>query len=328
MTAQKGVALLSMLLVMAIVTTLTSSMLYNNRLEIKRSQVQAFKAQAQEYALSGIAWAEIWTQKTTHPKAQVMELFEPENGSLQVRISDEMAKFNLNNLRDVSGKIDSTQLHIFQRLLTSLQIDAALAVNVGDWLDADVSSAGHNSEDLGYENKQAYYAKGYRTANRPMAHISELILVKGFSIELYQILQPYVTALPNKTAININSASAELLEVLIPGIDGVRMVAQRKSGNGSLFLDVDSFLQHQITAGLEITADMLTTTSQYYMVIAQASYRKQMSNWQALLFKSENLVSANQDGWYIQRKWQHQQPFWMTKISVRDNSLEAIYKGL
>lgn len=317
-----------MLLVMTIVTTLTSSMLYNNRLEIKRNQVRVLSAQAQEYAQSGIAWAEIWMQKTTHPQAQVVELFQPEDGSLHVTISDEMAKFNLNNLRDVSGKIDSTQLHIFQRLLTSLQIDAVLALNLADWLDDDVSSAGYNSEDLGYENKKAYYATGYRTANRPMAHSSELILVKGFSLELYQILQPYVTALPNKTPININSASAELLEVLIPGIDGARMVAQRKRANGNLFLDVDSFLLHQLSAGLEISADMLTTTSQYYLVTVQASFYKQTSNWQALLFKSENLVSAGQAGLYIQRQWQQQQPFWITKLSVRDNSLEAIHKGL
>jgi len=319
MTAQKGVALLSMLLVMAIVTTLTSSMLYNNRIEIKRNQVGVLSAQAQEYAQSGIAWAEIWMQKPTHPQAQAMALFEPENGSLQVRISDEMAKFNLNNLRDGSGEIDLSQLQIFRRLLISLQIDPALALNLADWLDANVSSAGYNSEDLGYENKQAYYAKGYRTANRPMAHISELILVKGFSEGLYQILQPYVTALPNKTAVNINSASAKLLEVLIPGIDGARMVAQRKSANGSHFLDVDSFLQHQLSAGLEISTDMLTTTSQYYLVTVQASYYKQTSNWQALLFKAKDPAREHQNGWYIQRKWQRQQSFWATKISIRDD---------
>ncbi len=302
-----------MLLVMAMVTTLTSSMLYNNRLEIKRNQVRVLSAQAQEYAQSGIAWAEIWMQKTTRPQAQVMELFEPENGSLQVSISDEMAKFNLNNLRDGSGEIEPSQLQIFRRLLISLQIDPALALNLADWLDADVSSAGYNSEDLGYENKQAYYAKGYRTANRPMAHISELILVKGFSEVLYQILQPYLTALPNKTPININSASAELLEVLIPGIDGARMVAQRKRANGSLFLDVNSFLQDQLSAGLEISADMLTTTSQYYLVTVQASYYKQTSNWQALLFKAKDPAHEYQDGWHIQRKWQRQQSFWATK---------------
>ena len=318
MTAQKGIALLSMLLVLAIVTTLTSSMLYNNRLEIQRNQFRSLSAQAQEYALSGIAWAEIWTQKTAHPQAQVLEIFQPEDGSLHVTISDEMAKYNLNNLRDSSGQIDATQLQIFQRLLISLQIDPALAVNLGDWLDADVSSAGYNSEDLGYENKQAYYAKGYRTANRPMAHHSELILVKGFSVELYQALQPYVTALPNKTGVNINSATAEILDALIPGIDGTRMVSRRQEADRSPFLDVESFLQHQLSAGLEITADMLTTTSQYYLVTVQASYHKQTSNWQALLFKTEDLTRENQNGWHIQRKWQHQQPFWLTKMNIKD----------
>ena len=327
MTAQKGVALLSMLLVLAIVTTVTSNMLYNNRLEIQRSQVRALSAQAQDYAQSGIAWAEIWLQKTTYPQAQSMEIFQPDQGSLHVTISDEMAKFNLNNLRDASGNIDPAQLQIFQRLLISLQIDPALGINLGDWLDADISSAGYNSEDLGYENKQAYYAKGYRTANRPMAHSSELMLVKGFSPELYKRLQPSITALPNKTGININSASAKLLEVLIPGIDGIRMVAHRERAEGSPFLEVDSFLQHQLSAGLEIAADMLTTTSQYYRVTSEAGYRNQASNWQALLFRSEDLSNGKQSGWHIQRKWQQRLPFWVTQASV-SNELEATDKGL
>jgi general secretion pathway protein K len=328
MRAQKGVALLSMLLVLAIVTTVTSNMLYNNRLEIQRNQVRNLNAQAQEYALSGITWAKILIQKTTHPQAKIIEVFQPEEGSLRITLNDEMAKFNLNNLRDASGNIDSAQLQIFQRLLLSLQIDPVLAINLGDWLDADVSSAGYNSEDLGYENMPAYYAKGYRTANRVMAHSTELILVKGFSIELHEVLEPYVTALPNKTAININTASAELLEVLIPGIDGTRMVAQRERKNGSPFLDVDSFLQHQLSAGLEITPDLLTTTSQFYRVTTQASYRQQLSNWQALLFKARNPASAKQSGWYIQRKWQHHQPFWVSEVSANDTPLEAINKAL
>lgn len=327
MTPQRGVALLSMLLVLVIVTALTSSMLYNNRLEIQRNQVRSLNAQAQEYALSGITWAEIWLQKTAQPQARILELFQPEHGSLHVTISDEMAKFNLNNVRDVSGKIDPSQLQIFQRLLISLQIDPALAINLGDWLDADVSSAGYNSEDLGYENKQAYYAKGYRTANRPMAHISELILVKGFTTQLYEILQPYVTALPNKTRVNINSASGKLLEALIPGINGAQILSQRERANGTPFLDIESFLQHQLSAGLEISVDMLTTTSQYYLVSAQASYHNQSSNWQALLFKAEYPASTNQKDWHIQRKWQHLQPFWVAKLGL-DDQLEAIHKGL
>ena len=327
MTAQKGLALLSMLLVLAIVTTVTSSMLYNNKLEIQRSQIRALSAQAQEYAQSGIAWTEIWLQKTTHPQAQSMEIFQPDQGSLHLTISDEMAKFNLNNLRHASGKIDPIQLQVFQRLLLFLQIDPALGISLGDWLDADISSAGYNSEDLGYENKPAYYAKGYRTANRPMAHISELILVKGFSPEIYKRLQPYITVLPNKTSININSASAELLEVLIPGIDGTRMVAQRERAEGTPFPNVDSFLQHRLSAGLEIAADMLSTTSQYYLVTSEAAYRNQASSWQALLHKSEDLTNAKPSGSHIQRRWQQQLPFWLTKVSVR-NTLEATDKGL
>ncbi|MGI9286223.1 MAG: general secretion pathway protein GspK, partial [Pseudomonadales bacterium] len=59
-----------------------------------------------------------------------------------------------------------------------------------------------------------YYADldiPYRAGNRPMLSASELRLVKGMTPELYQALLPHIVALPPGTAININTATVNVL---------------------------------------------------------------------------------------------------------------------
>jgi general secretion pathway protein K len=72
------------------------------------------------------------------------------------------------------------------------------------------------AEDLYYLALEA----PYRTANRRIADISELLLVKGFSEARLRLLTPYITALPGSTKVNVNTASPELLAALLGSSSG------------------------------------------------------------------------------------------------------------
>lgn len=101
-------------------------------------------------------------------------------------------------------------------LLNHLDIKAAVAQAILDWVDADSEVRFPNGAE------DAYYMKldsPYRAANRPFTDVSELLLVRGVTPEVYARLRPFVTVLPGETAININTAPAELLMSLAPGID-------------------------------------------------------------------------------------------------------------
>ena len=310
---QCGVALLSMLLVFAVVGTLTGSMLYRNSLEIKRDQTSIRSAQAYEYARGGVALAELWLQRHTQPQRAGLSLFRPPEGDLAVYISDEMGKFNLNNLRDKSGAVNGVQVAVLQRLLVALELDPQLALATADWVDGDISSTGSsNTEDLGYSSRPTDSGIGYRTANRPMGHISELLLVDGFSRQAYNNLKPYISALPVATAVNVNSASPLLLEAVIPGIAARELVASRESMAGG-FADMDHFLKHQSSAGVDIPAGLLTTVSHYYLVSSRVVFSDQPSNWQALIsrFQSEDRRHLTASLiWKTRILWLQQLPFW------------------
>ena len=51
----------------------------------------------------------------------------------------------------------------------------------------------------------------------PLTRASELLAIAGFGLERYRKLEPFVTALPIGTPINLCTASPELLDALVAG---------------------------------------------------------------------------------------------------------------
>ncbi len=76
-------------------------------------------------------------------------------------------------------------------------------------------SAG-GAEDVDYLN----FNPPYRAANRPMASVDELRLVRGFDAKTVAALLPYVTVLPvASNIINVNTASPKVLVALVDHLD-------------------------------------------------------------------------------------------------------------
>ncbi|MDB9953028.1 type II secretion system minor pseudopilin GspK [Porticoccaceae bacterium] len=308
-----GVALLSMLLVLGLVTTITANMLYRNTLEIKRQQTLLSQSQLRQTMLAALSLVEIWLQKD-QLKPQLkdqQQTFKPDRGTLDIAITNETGKFNINNVVNPSGKLNPLQLQSFQRLLSLLKLDPALANNLADWIDSDSHSSGQNSEDLGYSIVSNTSPQGYRAANRPVTNLTELLLIKGYTRQVFDRLQPYITALPITTALNINTASATVLEAVIPAMVGSQIVTAR-SDLPSGFISIEDFLKHPVTAGSEIPADQLTTTGAYYLLTLRASHAGQQSTWQSLLSRKKrdqpSLTAPNL--WQVNTIWREQLPFW------------------
>jgi len=81
-----------------------------------------------------------------------------------------------------------------------------------------------------------------------MGDVSELLLVQGITPEVYRRLAPYVVALPQPTAINVNTAPLPVLAALSETLDpqSLRAVLAAREQRG--FASVDAFLE---TLGME-----------------------------------------------------------------------------
>jgi len=148
-------------------------------------------------------------------------------------VLDAQGRFNINNLdpgpRNSQAARAREAMAQFERLLAELAPDAGgnprdLAAAVVDWLDEDQEPF---PESPGAEDPQ-YLGETlpYLPANRKMRSVSELLAVRGVTPEIYQALtaspacavdevpQPCITALPEFTAVNVNTAPRPVLAAL------------------------------------------------------------------------------------------------------------------
>jgi len=205
-----------------------------------------------------------------------------DNGELAGHIEDQQGAFNLNNLV-TNGKLDLAQLERLKRLLSLLDLPADLAPALADWLDSDseVQPQG-GAED-------AYYLSldpPYLPANRPLLDVEELAQVRGFDAAVRARLKPYVTALPAATAINVNTASAEVLAAVIEGLD---LAAARDLVAGrdrAYFRDVADFAV-RLPKGIEPGNSAISVSSDYFLATLRVSFGDAQASGLALLARPD-----------------------------------------
>jgi general secretion pathway protein K len=100
----------------------------------------------------------------------------------------------------------------FQYLLKSLELDPVIAEAIVDWIDPDgVNTGAHGAEDLYYMGLD----RPYLAANRPIIDLREVLQVKGIDQTVWNRLEPFITALPEHTKVNINTAKPEVIAAVV-----------------------------------------------------------------------------------------------------------------
>ncbi len=277
---QRGVALITALLIVALAALLASGMLNTQNLSIHRSGNLIAQEQAWWYAIGAENWAgkvlerdarDNQTDSLKEDWATALNFLPVDGGFLKGGVTDQQGLFNLNNLAGTSADEAAKQL---DRLL--LQIEGVdpfsaptLARAIADWIDLnDVTDSADAVEDDYYLSLRQL---PYRAANRPMSSISELRLIKDVTPEIYRALAPYVTALPTTTSINVNTAPPQLLASLAPELTPDAMTPVITQRETAPFKDVAEFLAHPAFTGREINAELLSVASDYFQLNVTAT---------------------------------------------------------
>jgi general secretion pathway protein K len=268
---EAGAALITAVLVTALVTVTAVTMAKRQQLDIRRSDYLFSTDQAYLYALGAEAWGQrILARDFKDGKgdhlgedwAQAIPPLPIEGGQLQGRIEDLQGRLNLNNLLD-GEQPDELAVQRFDRLLRLLNLDPALTTALLDWLDKDQEPRRPDGvEDLDYLSA----VPAYRAANAPLVSVGELRAVKGFDEAVLVALRPYVTALPQRTAINVNTAPVEVLMSLADNIaraDAESLAAAREDDG---FPGLGDFLVRDEVAGTGIVETGLALDSSYFML--------------------------------------------------------------
>jgi general secretion pathway protein K len=226
MRRSRGVALIVALVVVALATILATRIGAQGALDQRRGATLLAQEQAFQVALGAETWAIEVLRDHTDRQVQRDTLDEAwatplppipiEGGSVQGRLEDLQARFNLNNLVKADGTKNEVAFAQFQRLLARLELEPKWASLMLDWIDSDTVADGVDGAEDGVYTA---FNPPYRTANRPITSISELLALPGFGTARYQRLAPFVAALPVGSQINVCTASGLVLDSLAPGLD-------------------------------------------------------------------------------------------------------------
>jgi general secretion pathway protein K len=258
MKRQSGVAAVTAILIVAVAASAAAVMLSRQSAMLDQSMLVTARAQADLYAQAGIDWARgVLDQDArsssvdalTEGWAQPIAGLPVERALVAGDIADEQGKFNLNNLLNGAARSDP-DMRMFVHLLSSLGLSPDAAEAALDWIDADADLSGPGGAE------DAYYlslARPYRAANAPLTQVEELYRVRGFDAATVAKLKPYVTALPGRTALNINTAAdrtiAAVLNLSLEKSQQLIAERQRKP-----FASVQDFVDRAKALGVDMAA--------------------------------------------------------------------------
>ena len=152
----KGIALLTAILIMALITLVTVNLEWDTSVDLRRTTVMLFRDQAIQVALGAESWVmdvlrqDLQDGQTDHLGeiwASELPGFPIEGGEVFGSIVDLQSRFNINNLIDQNGEVHEESLEQFRRLLNALGLDPRYAGITADWLDTDFD-AGQIPETL------------------------------------------------------------------------------------------------------------------------------------------------------------------------------------
>ncbi|MBL4899794.1 MAG: type II secretion system minor pseudopilin GspK [Colwellia sp.] len=297
---QTGVALITVMLIVALCAVIATQMTARLQMQMQRSANITFNQQAYWYAMGAEEFAkrvliaafqedkdvthlgQIWAQgENTYPV---------EFGEISGELIDLQSCLNLNALRapltnttNSSGVSKPLAHSAFENLLINLELEGvssfeaeSMVDSLTDWLDEDSSISGSSgAEDDDYASREFPYL----AANNFLASVNELRVVAHFTPTVINAIKPYVCIIPDSELhkININTIDAEHPELLQALLDSTLEEAQQiLSARGDEGFDsINDFYNLPEVASLknfDDKKDQFVVDSEYFTLKASASF--------------------------------------------------------
>lgn len=258
---QRGVALIMAMILVAIVAVVAGTSLEQNDFAMRRLEADRDFVQARWVLKGGTEWArsvlaeDARSSSLDHGKelwATGLPPTQIEQGTIAGEIVDEQGLFNLTNLlRD--GKPSERDIAQFRRLVASLGLRTELADAIA--------------------------------AQQPVSEIGDLYRVPGCNEAVVATLKPFITVLPRRTALNINTAPPKVLAAVIEGLSLEEAQVLAASRLAAPIRDKDD-LRARLAQPDLLNSQDLAVGSSYFLVRGRAQVGKADVGMEALLERS------------------------------------------
>ena len=274
MTAkQRGMAIISALLIAAVVAVIAAGLLTRQRVFTRSLEAEQLRIQGQWLLLGALedSRQRLWEARQ---KDVLTRLDQPwaraQKGLFEGRLEDEQGKFNLRNLVN-RGRPDAEQVQNFERLCGLIGVDGALSRRISQRVIAS-------------------YDQTDRPAKYPMLRsLDDLSGVEGLDPLLLQRMQGFVSVLPGVTWVNGNTARAEVLSAVVPGLSlsqAQALVAERDGGRW--FINRGDFVNRLHLPQVAVESVLVGITSEWFRLQGQTRREQRRVTLDALLHRPEN----------------------------------------
>lgn len=287
---QGGVALITVLMILAVMVTVAATMTGRLTLNLKRTEGLTFSQKVYWYGQAAADFGRmVLEQDFADSKVNSLDqiwatpdmVFPLDNGQISGQFKDMRSCFNVNAL---NSDIAEEQ---FKALLEAIDVDnysaEMIAQSTRDWIDENNSSDGsQGAEDSFYQARRV----AHLAANNLMVDISELRAVQGVNKENYEKIAPYVCAIPSQEQkINVNTVSDEQAEILYAlfkayhnlSVADFETLLQERAVSGwnsrNDFLGSALFAQLKISSALE---KQLSVSSEFFQLNGAAEFEQRL----------------------------------------------------
>ncbi len=296
--AQRGAALLTAMIIVTLVATLAASMVWQQWRSVQVESAERARAQANWILMGALDYARLilredgraggsdhlgepWSVPLAEARLSSFLSSDRENNTdsgpeafLSGSIEDAQSRFNLRNLTE-GGVIDEPALKALTRLCESSGVASEIASQIATGLrDSTVVDASTPPAEgaTGTGTGVGVGVAGSRSADPPLPPNSvRQLRWLGIDPQALLRLERYVTLLPEKTAINLNTASREVIAAVLD-IDlgsAERIVSARQRSPLNAQEDLDALVPPptQDGPGADTSrTDRIGYTSKYFYV--------------------------------------------------------------
>ncbi|HWS75526.1 MAG TPA: type II secretion system minor pseudopilin GspK [Quisquiliibacterium sp.] len=294
---QRGVAVVTALLVVMLATTVVAGLYVRENVTVRSVENRLSLSQTRWVERAAVDWAKVilradarggvvdhlgepWAvpvaetslDETVTAGARIGDRARP--ATIAGLIVDAQSRFNLTAMVQ-GGQVSAAHLAAFRRLLSVLGQPESLADMV---LSRLLRSMPRTLE-----------GRIVPPADLALLRVDDLRTVPGFDAAVIEALRPFVVVLPEPTLVNVNTAPAEVLAALVPGLElggARRFVARRER---TFFRNLNEAAQ-QIDGQPVLPANLLSVGSRFFFVRGVVRFDRVEASSETLISRSSDRV--------------------------------------
>lgn len=245
MNRSRGIALVSVLWIVALLAIISTSLSGTVRTETRLVANTAKTLQAQFAVESGVELAAL---NMTHPQS----LRWPADGSVrELAVDNAIVRIATWN---TTGRIDINHapMVLIRNLLLQARVETDeanyLADAILDWRDSDDFRRLNGAEDTEYR----IAGVGYEAKDAPFDSVDELRLVLGMRDDIYSAIEPFVTIFSGQSGVNLEHASARVVAAMA-GLPNLQITSIGTVYTVQVEARVDDSIVSQAEATINVT---------------------------------------------------------------------------